>query len=152
MWQEVKDLRLDEWRDKEKERYPDFLMGCRNVLVQERDYFHEYSDVESVALFLKRFLPTLENAERVKIQLTRWRKMKTGGMTSSLDAAVEAVGESAFEKTFVDMMGLDGMPRLQDYCVVDKFSSVMVSQGASWGVEQERSDLWHSMVPVYYAF
>ena len=135
--------------DKLKDEYPDFLMGCRNVLVRERDYFHEYSDVESVALLLKRFLPTLKNAERVKIQLTRWRKMKTGGMTSSLDAVVEAVGEPAFAKTFVDMIGLDEMPRLQDYCVVDKFSSVLVCQGTSWGAEQERSDLWHSMVPVY---
>ena len=141
----------------ERRRYPDFLKGCKNVVIRHRDFRGvDARDIfSSIELLFKEFLPTLDKAQRVKIQFTNWRKggsavaeIRTSVTESRVPLdKVEEENRVSAEARFIEMMRteMDGIPGLEEYCVVDKFSSVVCSRGTSWVAEWERSEVLSSM-------
>ena len=109
---------MADWqRVRGKEEYPDLLKECKNVLLMV-DHFHIGffgKGVETLGPLLKQFLPTLERAESVKIYFMKWER--------------SSPKLTCFEAKFLDMVreGLNTMPRLRQYCIMDKFSSLMYS-------------------------
>ena len=82
----------------------------------------------------------------MKIQLTRWRKRTffapAPGAEDLSGVRLDLLEDSASEARFVEMLRrLNAIPGLEEYCVVDKFSSVVCSRGRTWGKELERGRL-----------
>ena len=130
------------------EEYPAYLDSSRNVLVwvdwlhQDRginkDEEEEKKKNSSSIVKLLGFLSTLKKVQRVKILLNHQKKNKTEEVEARVvfsEHHSTAVGDSSSSKIkLVEMMqkGLDLIPRLQEYRVVDRFSPVLCCREVSW--------------------
>ena len=98
----------------EKEEYPDFVKDFRNIIIWVGRVVFFGEEGGSTFRHLQRLLPMLERAEKVKIRLNWQWKNETKGEARFLEMVQE---------------GLNEMPRLQQYLVVDGKSSLVCDRG-----------------------